>query len=209
MAGLAYSRPNPDKIAPGIEALLRKELGSSTPLPYQILPGEGEGATTKSVLADIGKAMIMTKQQSSVLFYVYFALDVPRPFELQVSVTRYGMGAVVGRFAYAVPLNKPVQGKASLGVTKLGSYNGFAGDAATIARLNSSRDLILQAHKLAVSKTTIGNINLTISQRLEVIPYKSGSLLILDRLGVPGFFSGANVGAKDLFAFVPQLEASL
>jgi hypothetical protein len=209
MAGLAYSRPNPDKIAPGIEALLRKELGSSTPLPFQILPGEGEGATTKSVLADIGKAMIMTKQQSSVLFYVYFALDVPRPFELQVSVTRYGLGAVVGRFAYAVPLNKPVQGKASLMVTKLGSYNGFAGDAATIARLNSSRDLILQAHKLAVSKTTIGNIKLTISQRLEVIPYKSGSLLILDRLGVPGFFSGANVGAKDLFAFVPQLEASL
>ncbi len=209
MAGLAYSRPNPDKIAPGIETLLRKELGSSTPLPYQILPGEGEGATTKSVLADIGKAMIMTKQQSSVLLYVYFALDVPRPFELQVSVTRYGMGAVVGRFAYAVPLNKPVQGKASLGVTKLGSYNGFAGDAATIARLNSSRDLILQAHKLVVSKTTIGNIKLTISQRLEVIPYKSGSLLILDRLGVPGFFSGANVGAKDLFAFVPQLEASL
>jgi hypothetical protein len=209
MAALAYSRPNPDKIAPGIEALLRKELGSSTPLPYEILPGEGEGATTKSVLADIGKAMIMTKQQSSVLFYVYFALDVPRPFELQVSVTRYGLGAVVGRFAYAVPLNKPVQGKASLGVTKLGSYNGFAGDAATIARLNSSRDLILQAHKLAVSKTTIGNIKLTISQRLEVIPYKSSSLLILDRLGVPGFFSGANVGAKDLFAFVPQLEASL
>jgi len=209
MAGLAYSRPNPDKIAPGIEALLRKELGSSTPLPYQILPGEGEGATTKSVLTDIGKAMIMTKQQSSVLFYVYFALDVPRPFELQVSVTRYGLGAVVGRFAYAVPLNKPVQGKASLGVTRLGSYNGFAGDAATIARLNSSRELILQAHKLAVSKTTIGNINLTISQRLEVIPYKSGSLLILDRLGVPGFFSGANVGAKDLFAFVPQLEACL
>jgi len=209
MHHLAYSRPNPDKIAPGIEALLRKELGSSTPLPYQILPGEGEGATTKSVLTDIGKAMIMTKQQSSVLFYVYFALDVPRPFELQVSVTRYGLGAVVGRFAYAVPLNKPVQGKASLGVTKLGSYNGFAGDAATIARLNSSRELILQAHKLAVSKTTIGNINLTISQRLEVIPYKSGSLLILDRLGVPGFFSGANVGAKDLFAFVPQLEACL
>jgi hypothetical protein len=128
---------------------------------------------------------------------------------LQVSVTRYGLGAIVGKFAYAVPLNKPVQGKASLGITKLGSYNGFSGDAATIARLNSSRDLILQAHKLAVSKTTIGNFKLNIPQCLEVVPYKSGSVLILHRLGVPGFFSGANVGAKDLFAFVPQLESCL
>jgi hypothetical protein len=209
MAGLAYSRPNPDKIAPGIEALLRKELGSSTPLPYQILPGEGESATTKSVLSDIGKAMIMTKQQSSVLFYVHFALNVPRPFELQVSVTRYGLGALVGRFAYAVPLNKPVQGAVSLEATKLGSFNGFSGNAVTKARLNSSRDLIIQAHKLAVSKTTIGKFKLSIPHHVEVVPYKFGSLLILDRLCVPGFFSGANVGAKDLFAFVPQLEASL
>jgi hypothetical protein len=209
MAGLAYSRPNPDKIASGIEELLRKELGSSTPLPYEILPGEGEDATAKSVLSDMGKALIMTKQQSTVLFYVHFALNFPRPFELQVSVTRYGLGAIVGKFAYAVPLNKPVQGKASLGVTKLGSYNGFSGDAATIARLNGSRDLVLQAHKLAVSKTTIGNFKLNITQCLEVVPYKSGSVLILHRLGVPGFFGGANVGAKDLFAFVPQLEACL
>jgi hypothetical protein len=170
MAGLAYSRPNPDKIAPSIEALLRKELGSSTPLPNQILPGEGEGATAKSVFADMGKALIMTKQQSTVLFYVHFALDLPRQFELQVSVTRYGLGAIVGRFAYAVPLNKPVQGKASLGVTKLGSYNGFTGDSATIARLNSSRDLILQAHKLAVSKTTIGNFKLSIPHVWRLYP---------------------------------------
>src|SRR5258708_30196268 len=81
MAGLAYSRPNPDKIAPGIETLLRKELGSSTPLPYQILPGEGEGATPKSVFADISKAMILTKHQSDVPFEFYFQPDLPPAVE--------------------------------------------------------------------------------------------------------------------------------
>lgn len=209
MAGLAYSRPDPDKIGPGVEALLRKELGSSVPLPYKMLPGEGEGATAKSVLSDVGKALTMTKQQSAVLFYLYFALDLPRPFELQVSITRYGLGAIVGRFAYAVPLNKPVKGEVHLLETKLGSFNGFAGDSATIAPLNSNRDLILQAHKLAVSKTTIGNFKLSISQFLQIVPHNAGSLLIVHRLGVPGFFGGANVGAKDLFDFVPKLEACL
>lgn len=209
MAGLAYSRPNPDKIGPGVETLLRKELGSSTPLPYQILPGEGETATTKSVLTDIGKALTMTKQQSAILFFVHFALDLPRPFELQVSVTRYGLGAVVGRFAYAVPLNKPIKGAVRLLETKLGSFNGFAGDTTTIAPLNSNRDLILQAHKLAVSKTTIGNFKLNISQHFQIVPHNTGSLLIVHRLGVPGFLGGANVGAKDLFEFVPRLEACL
>src|SRR5258708_38244228 len=52
MAGLAYSRPNPDKIAPGIEALLRKELGSSPTPPEQILPRQGEDPTTKKSFSE-------------------------------------------------------------------------------------------------------------------------------------------------------------
>ena len=209
MAGLAYSRPNTDKIASGIEALLRKELNSPTPLPYQILPGEGENATTKSVLGDMGKAMVMAKQQSVVLFYVHFAVDLPQPFELQVSVTRYGLGAIVGRFAYAVSLNKPVQGRVQLESNKLGIVKGFTGDSATASRLNSNRDLLIKANKLAVTKSTIGQFKMSIGQYFEIAPHNSGSVLTLHRLGVPGFFSGANIGAKDLFAFIPQLEASL
>lgn len=203
--------PNPDKIASNVEKLLRKELGSSTPLPYQIIPVAAESATAKSVLSDIGKALISTKQQANVLFYVHFALDLPRPFELQVTVTRYGLGAILGRFAYAVPLEKPVKGVIGLEVTKGWGYSyngGFTGEPATIASLNSSRDLINQAAQLRVYTARTGNFTLTIPKYFQIAPHNAGSVLILHRLSQTKLFS-ANVGAKDLFTFVPQLEAAL
>jgi hypothetical protein len=209
MAGLAYSRPNPEKIVLGIEALLRKELGSPTTLPYQIFTVEGTAATAKSVLKDMGNALARTKQQSVPLFSVHFSLLLPRPFEAEVSVIRYGLGACVQRFAYTVPLEKPLQGAVRLGETKGLSYGGFTGDAAISASLNSKRELVVAANRLAVARTTIGRLKLTIPKHLEIAPRQSGSVLILHRLGVPGFFGGANIGAKDLFTFLPQLEACL
>lgn len=204
-AGLYYLNQDPAKIAPGIEALVHNELASPTPLPYEILPGASEGATVGSVLSDLGKSLLPLRSQTTALFYVHFTPNWPRSFELQVTVTRRGVGALVGTFAYVVPLNKPVKGAVSLGKAR----EGFIGDPETIALLNGNRDLITQAHKLAVSRATIGRVTLTIPQYLQVVPRGSGSVLVLRRLGKPGFFSGFNVGAKDLFAFVPQFEACL
>lgn len=204
-AGLYYLSQKPEKIAPGIETLVRKELAAPTPFQYEVLPGESSGATAGSVLSDIGKSFVPLKSQTTSLFYVRFNPIWPRPFELQVTVSQRGLGALVGPFAYAVPLNKSVQGTVTLGKGRA----GFSGDVETSALLNGNMELITQAHRLSVTNVLIGRTRLSISQHLQIVSGKSGSVLIVRRLGKPGFWSGFNVGAKDLFAFVSQLEACL
>lgn len=211
MAGLAYLTQNPEKIAPGIETLLRKDLNAPAPLPYQILPGASSGKTVGSILGDLGKSLAPLPHTIPSLFYVHFTPNWPQPFEVQVTVLRKGMGALVGTFLYVVPLSKPITRAITLGKAKLraSSSEGFTGDADTIDRLNSNRDLIIQAHKLVVSSTMIGRTTLTIPGSLQIVPRDSGSALVLRRLCKVGLIWGLNVGAKDLFAFIPKLEACL
>lgn len=209
MAGLLYASTNPERIANGVEALLRKEIGSPAPLPYQIFTAQGQNATAKSVLADFGRSLASIKQNSVILFTIQFNLYLPRPFTVQISVTRYGLGAIVSKFAYTVPLNKRIPGAVQLSPTRFGGGKGYIGDPTVAAWLNNNGPVTVQSHRLAVSKSKIGRYTLTIQQRMEIVPSQSGSVLILHRLGVPGFLSGVNIGARDLLNLVPQIEASL
>ena len=201
--GLHSISQKPDWIAPRVEAMVRKEIGANGPLPYQILPGASAGATVGSVMADMARSFTHLRYQTTLLFYIHFALSWPCPFELQVSVTQQGLGALVGKFAYAVPLNRPVRG-----VLELQGYS-FVGDPATTARLNSNRPMLAQAHRLARTRSTIGKFRMTIPQCLQILPRNPGSVLVVHRLADPGLLIGANVGARDLLAFVPTLEACL
>ncbi len=205
MASLSYLGQNPEKIAPRIEELVRKELGAPTPIPYQILPGTSGGATAGSLLSEWAHAQMRMTQQADALFYVHFSLAWPRPFELQISVIRQGLGALVGKCSFAVPMAKPVRGPLSLGQLKLMSARGFSGDPATSARLNANRDLLAKAYGLTVSTSTIGRTKLTISHYLQIQPARSGSLLVVNRLAKALLFS-VDMGVKDVMAFVPMLE---
>lgn len=211
MPGLYYLTQNPQKVASGIETLLRKDLSAPMPLPYQILPGDGAGTTPGSILGDLGKSLIPLPHKTSSLFRVHFMSNWPRPFEVQVTVLRKGVGALVGPFLYIVPLNRPIANPITLGKAKLriSSSEGFMGDAGTVARVNSHRDVIIQAHRQVVSSTTIGRTTLTIPGSLQIVPRGPGSVLILRRLCKVGMFWGMTVGARDLLTFLPALEASL
>lgn len=205
MPGLRYLSQKPENIAPRIEQLVRTELKAPTPIPYQILPGTSGGATPGSLLSEWAHAQMRLSQQVTALCYVHFSLAWPRPFELQVSVIRHGLSALVGKCTFAVPMAKPVRGPVNLEPVSLMGPKGFTGEPATSARLNGNRELLIKAHRLAISTSTIGRTKITIPHYFQIQPARTGSLLVVNRLARSFFFS-VNMGIGDMLAFVPMME---
>ena len=207
MPGLRYLSQKPENIAPRVEQLVRQELGAPTPIPYQIVPGASQGATPGSLFSEWAHAQVRMSYKTNALFHMQFMLAAPRPYELRISILRQGMGALVGTCAFAVPMSKPVRGAVSLEQSgPLSVQQSFTGEPATAARLNSNRDLLFKARRVSVSASRIGNIKLSIPHCLQVQPSRTGSLLVVHRLGQPGLLFGAKLGIKDLLDFVPMLE---
>lgn len=207
MPGLRYLSQKPEYIGPRVEQLVRQELGAPTPIPYQILPGTSQGATPGSLFSEWAHAQVGMTYKTSALFHMHFALAAPRPYELQISILRQGMGALVGKCAFAVPLSKRVPGAVSLRQSgPLSVQQSFSGEPAMAARLNNNRDLLFRARRVAISTSRIGRIKLSIPHYLQVQPSRAGSLLVVHRLAQPGFLFGAKLGIKDLLDFVPMLE---
>ena len=57
MNNLVYGNQDPQKLAAGVEEVVRKDTGSSTPLTYRIVDAAGGSATVGSVLVDVGRAL--------------------------------------------------------------------------------------------------------------------------------------------------------
>src|SRR5262249_39652954 len=91
-----------EKIAAQAEKALRKDLNVSAQLPYQILGQESGGHPLQSALRGHvdGRVQIRQIQLGGLLqqvknispyCYVYFTLQQPRPFELQVWIWNPGL----------------------------------------------------------------------------------------------------------------------
>lgn len=201
-----------ERLAISCEKYLRKELASPTPLAYQLIEGNAPTLKWKGLLTDVGEVLLPgARNMSNVIGFAHFTLEQPRPFELQVTFSRFGMRPVLSRLAYVMPLTRPVAGVVNMeGITRLfNSYKGgFTGDPDTISRLNLQRELIVSAHKLKVYTTRNGSLTVTIPKYFRIVPHNGASVLILHRLPKQGFIT-PNLGARDLIAFISQLEAVL
>lgn len=206
LSPLHFTGQKAEKIGPRIEQMVRQELGSPVPLPYQVLPGTSGGATAGSLLSEWAHAQIHLSQQAAALFYIHFTLAAPRPFDLHITIMRHGMGALAGQCIFAVRLSKPVPGPLNLGELKLMGTRGFSGDPALAARLNSQRDVLAKAYGLVTTTSSIGGTRIHIAHYLQIQPARVGSLLIVHRLPQSGPLSGTNWGIRDMLAFAPMLE---
>jgi hypothetical protein len=180
-----------EKIATQAEKALRKDVNSTTPLPYQILSQESGGLPPQSALRGHvdGRVQIRQIQLGGLLqqvknitpyCYVYFALQQPRPFELQVWIWNPGLVTWLHRLAYAVPLARPVRGAVSMRDPKAAR---FAGDPELAAYLNSNPQVLKQAEAVAVTeREESSGYPRLIDRRLDIEPAANGSLLILHTL---------------------------
>ena len=208
MANTAFGSQKPEKIAPVLEEMLRKEIGAPMPIAYQIMNAETRSVSAQSLLSDYGRMIVGGNE--TPLFLLQFTLAMPRPAELQVRVNRQGIGAHVGLLSYAARLVKPIGSEVSLEPPKTFGASKCIGDPLGIARLNNNGDLLKRLNKLARTESEVGGLKLKIERFLKIVPQASGSLFILNtlpRATSMGF--GATLDAKEFLDLVALVEATL
>ncbi|SRR5581483_11237255 len=211
MSFLVFNTQKPEKIAPAIEEVLRKEIGAPMPLTYQLVNAGvvAAGVTAGSALTDIGASLLDTK--GTALFSLQFALPQPRPFQLQVTVNRSGIGAYVGQLSYAVRLIKPVSSEIALEPPQRFLFwdtpSKFLGNAEPVDRLNKDGKAIKRANELRLGRGVAGTINFTIDMCLKIVPQPTGSLLLLNTVPVKTKIGlGMILNVKKIFDFATMLD---
>jgi hypothetical protein len=208
MNNLAYTSQDAATVGAKVEEKVREELGATAPLTYQVEMGDAATATLGSVLGDIGNALVGGKDNT--LFRLNFELTTPRAVQLQVSMSRQGVGSHAGLVLYSAKLAKPIAGEVALEDPKFFGKSKFAGDAAAAAKLNANGDLIKRANELARVESQSGGLTLKIKRCCKVMPNEGGSMLILATLPRPvkmGF--SAAIDVKDFFTIADLVEAAL
>ena len=152
MNNLVYGNQQPEKLAAGVEEIVRKDLGSATPLPYRILDVAAGKATVGSVLVDIGNAI--GSGQVTPLLTVEIALAGAQPATLQAQLIRQGVGAYCGALVFVFGFAKPVTGEVGFEEHKSFGTPKFIGDPSLAARLNGVKDLASEPTRSSAARRT-------------------------------------------------------
>lgn len=211
MNNLAYNSQQPDKVGPQVEEKLRKELGASSPLMYQVESGEAGSTSASSIFSDMGHALIGGKSER--LFTLVFdlpALTAPRTAQLRATVNRQGVGSHVGLLLYSTQLNKPVKGEVTLEAPKGFGGSKFGGEVETSAKLNARGDLLKRLGKFARTESEIGGLKLRIERLVKIMSREDGTLLVISTLGrTTSMGFDATLDAKEFFDIAGLIEAAL
>jgi len=184
-----FNSQKAEKIAPKIEAKLRKELGATAPLSHRMVGGEG-----------------------GALFYMEFALPSPPPSRLLACVLKNGLlGAMVGELFYSAQLSKTIRSRAWLAreAQASGAAIGFAGDAEACEKLTADRRLVGRAAAFTRDREIISTTVIEIKSGFEIAPQPgAGSLLAVRTLMKGGWFSGS-FDAREFLDIAAAIETTL
>jgi len=208
MNNLAYSTQDVEKVGPKVEELIRKEVGASSTLPYEVENGGAGKTTAGTILAESVKTLFGGKE--TLLYTLYFNLSHPRLANLEVHVNKQGIGCHVGSLLYSTMLAKPVSGEAALDAPRTFGSSKFSGDPLASQKLNANGDLVKRANKFARTESQSGGLNIKVDRFFKVAPQGSVSLLVIRTLPRPTSMGmSATVDAKDFFDIAAMVEASL
>jgi hypothetical protein len=205
---LAYSSQNPDKVAPKVEDLLRRETGAEMPIRYEVAPGATERPAVGTVLKE-GLALIFGKEET-LLFSLGFDIAQPRPAHLEVHMNRQGVGCHAGALLYSIRLAKPVAGEVWLEDPRAFGNSKFIGEPQTAERLNGNRELLKAVNRFSRTKSDIGGLSVSIPRFFKIAPADGSAALVAATLGQPHFLGfKMSMGAKEFFEIVKMIEDAL
>jgi hypothetical protein len=209
MGNLAYATQKPEEIAHTVEEMLRKEINSSSPIPYTIEDAGAEKTTVGKVLKDAAELLFIGKEEEA-LFTMAFDISQPRPATLRVHLNRQGIGCHGGQLLYTTKLSKPVAGEVFLEEPKFLVGSKFGGDPDAAKKLNSNKDLLKRAPKLARTESNVGGLDIEIPLFFRIVPDEQGSMLVINTLPkmvAMGF--SASLDAKEFFEVAALVEKTL
>lgn len=208
MNNLVYGNQQPDKLAAGVEEIVRKDLGSPTPLPYRVLDATGGKATVGSVLVDIGNAL--GSGQVTPLLTVEIALAGTQPATLQAHLIRQGVGAYCGSLTFVFGLSKPITGEVGFEEHKSFGTPKFIGDAGLANRLNGVKDLAKRTDKVLRSEADMGSIKVNVPRVFRLAPANGGALLVLGTLPrLTSLNTSATTDAREIMAIVAEVLGAI
>jgi hypothetical protein len=205
---LVYGNQDPQKLAAGVEEVVRKDTGSSTPLTYRIVDAAGGSATVGSVLVDVGHAL----GGGEVTPLLVMELDLPgaRPSTLRATLVRQGVGAYCGSLLYLFRLAKPVGGEVGFEAHKSFGTPKFTGDADAAAHLNGAKDLAKKADKVLRSEADMGSVKVKLPRTFSLAPADGGSMLVLGTLPrLTSMGMSATTDAKDVLEIADLVDRAL
>jgi hypothetical protein len=205
---LVYGNQDPAKIAASVEEIVRKDVGSASPLTYRTVDVIDNKATVMSVLADIGS--LFGGGGTNTLLVV--ELDIPgaTPGVLAAQILRQGVGAITGGLRWTFPLAKPVAGEVGIEGHKSFGTPKFTGDAAAAGRLNNAKDLAKKVDKALRTESEMGAVKVTAGRTFSVAPAAGGSTLVIGSLPrLTSMGMSATTDAKDILDIVASIQAAL
>jgi hypothetical protein len=206
MNNFAYVTQDAEKVSSKIEELVRKDLGSSSPLIYSISQEGQTGVSASSLLTDIGRGLFGGKTKT--LFDMGFELNQPRKADININVCRQGIGCYVGTIGFFTKLNKPVNSTVALEDPKMFGSSKFAGDENASAKLNGNKDLLKLAAKLSRVKSDVGQTKM--DRYFKIEPSEGGSNLIVITLPrATSMGMSATTDAADFFEIADMIEKAL
>jgi hypothetical protein len=205
---LVFGNQQPEKLAASVEEIVRKDIGSATPLPYRLLDVVTGSATVGSVLVDIGH--VLGSGQTAPLLTVELDLPGPQPATLQAQVLRQGVGGYCGSLVFVFRLAKPVAGEVGFEEHKSFGTPKFTGDAGAAARLNAAKDLAKRADKVLRSETDMGSIKVKVPRVFRLTPADGGSVLVLGTLPrLTSMGMSATTDAREIVDIAAAVGAAL
>jgi len=208
MNNLVYGNQQPDKLAAGVEEIVRKDTGSATPLPYRLLDVATGKATVGSVLVDIGHAL--GSGQTAPLLTVELDLPSAQPATLQAQLIRQGIGAYCGPLVYVFRLAKAVAGEVGFEEHKSFETPKFTGEAGLAGRLNGAKDLAMRVDKVLRSETDMGSIKVKAPRVFRLAPADGGAVLVLETLPrVTSMGMSATTDAREILDIAAAVDAAI
>jgi hypothetical protein len=205
---LVYGNQQPDKLAAGVEEIVRKDLGSPTPLPYRMLDVATRKATVGSVLVDIGN--VLNSGQVTPLLTVEIALAGAQPATLQAQLIRQGIGAYCGSLLFIFGLAKPITGEVGIEDHKSFGSPKFIGDPDLAARLNGVKDLAKRADKVLRSEADMGSIKVKMPRVFRLSPANGGALLVLGTLPrLTSLNTSATTDAREIMEIAAAVQGAI
>ena len=207
MNNLIYGNQQPDKIAAGVEEIVRKDVGAAEPIVYRIAAGDATPASLVSVLTDIGN--VLGSGSTTPLLNVELDLPGPRPASLTARMLRQGVGCYCGTLLFTVTLGRPIGAEVTIEDHKsFGSPRFLGGEAA--GRLNVVKDLAKRVDKVLRTEVEMGSIKVKAPRLFRVVPGENGALLVLGTLPrLTSMGMGATMDAREILEIAGAIEAAL
>jgi len=204
---LIYGNQQTDKVAASVEEIVRRDVGSASPLTYRVTGGDAPPASVTSVLVDIGH--VLGSGTVTPLLGVELDLPAARPATLTAQVVRQGVGCYTGALLFTISLAKPVDGEVTIEDHKSFGTPKFLGGAAA-GRLNGAKDLAKRVDRVLRTESEMGSIKVKAPRLFRLAPDGAGSLLVIGSLPrLTSMGMGATTDAKEVLEIAMAVEAAI